>query len=144
MRTCGAIVAAAMLGLAAAPAGAALHPVTIGYGTPAALKGLRVVRRVAPLHVAEVLAASQAQLRARPGIRWVEAPVPRTHQGGTSPAKAGLAVASEWEFAATRSNLVPESVVRAAAAVTIAVVDTGADTSVPDIAAKSPLTFNVI
>jgi serine protease len=50
----------------------------------------------------------------------------------------------EWQFQATHANAVPASVLRAAAAVTIAIIDSGADLSAPDIAAKRPQTFNVL
>lgn len=48
----------------------------------------------------------------------------------------------EWQVRATRADLVPEPVLRAAAAITIAVVDTGADVTAPDLAAKTPATWN--
>src|SRR5581483_904938 len=51
--------------------------------------------------------------------------------------------AYEWQWAAVHEDLVPDSVLRAASNVTIAVVDTGADLSAPDIAAKSPTAVNV-
>src|SRR4051794_16575920 len=57
----------------------------------------------------------------------------------------GLAIASaslEWQNRATRSDAVPASVLRAAAAIRLAVIDTGADVAAPDIAAKRPLTYN--
>jgi subtilisin family serine protease len=56
----------------------------------------------------------------------------------------GAAGAAEWQFASTRSDLVPAWVQRAAANVTIALVDTGADVSAPDLAAKQPATYNVV
>ena len=49
----------------------------------------------------------------------------------------------EWAFPATRENLVPLSVLRAAAAIKVAVVDTGCDVSQPDLAAKSPEVYSV-
>jgi subtilisin family serine protease len=53
-------------------------------------------------------------------------------------------VAWEWQWDAANMNAVPESVRRAAGAVTIAVIDSGADTSAPDIAAKRPRTWSVL
>jgi subtilisin family serine protease len=52
--------------------------------------------------------------------------------------------AYEWQYAAAHEDAVPASVMQAASAVTIAVVDTGADVSAPDIAAKSPTTHSVL
>jgi subtilisin family serine protease len=52
--------------------------------------------------------------------------------------------APEWQYAAMRANLVPESVRRAAARITIAVVDTGADLTAPDLAAKTPAAWSVV
>ncbi|HVM68864.1 MAG TPA: S8 family serine peptidase, partial [Gaiellaceae bacterium] len=51
--------------------------------------------------------------------------------------------APQWQWAATRADQVPEDVLRAAGAVTIAVVDTGADVTAPDLAAKRPVTYDV-
>jgi subtilisin family serine protease len=144
MRTRGVLTALAWLALVgAAPAGAA-RPVTIGYTDAAALRGLHVVLRLAPLHVAEVT-GDPAALRLRPGIRWVQRPVARTHEGRPRLEHLQRAsAAAEWEFAADRENLVPDAVEQAASAVTVAVVDTGADLSAPDLAGKSPVTYNVV
>ena len=49
----------------------------------------------------------------------------------------------QWQYTATRVGEVPEAVLRAAAGVKIAVIDTGADVTVPDLAAKAPETYNV-
>src|SRR4029078_961041 len=62
------------------------------------------------------------------------------------PAIAPAAVpggAYEWQYGAARENLVPANVARAASAITIAVIDTGADVSSPDLAAKTPATWSV-
>ena len=45
---------------------------------------------------------------------------------------------------ATRTNEVPEPVLRAAAGVKIAVIDTGADLRHPDLAAKNPETWDIV
>jgi subtilisin family serine protease len=55
---------------------------------------------------------------------------------------AGAAAAHEWQLRALHVDAVPEAVLRDAAAVTIAVVDTGADVTAPDLAARSPQTWN--
>ena len=50
----------------------------------------------------------------------------------------------EWQYVATRTNEVPDSVLRGAAGVKIAVIDTGADLRHPDLAAKSPETWDIV
>ena len=78
------------------------------------------------------------------GITSVETPEPRF-----SAAEPGLTamysadVPYQWQYTATRSNSVPEAVLRAAAGVKIAVIDTGADVTAPDLAAKAPETYNI-
>ena len=52
-------------------------------------------------------------------------------------------VSAEWQYAAARVDSVPEWVLRAAGGITIAVIDTGADLAAPDLAAKTPLSYNV-
>ena len=49
----------------------------------------------------------------------------------------------QWQYTATRVGDVPDAVLRAAAGVKIAVIDTGADVTAPDLAAKAPETYNV-
>ena len=56
----------------------------------------------------------------------------------TPSSPAGL----EWEYHGTHEDGVPDSVLRSAASVRIAVIDTGADLTAPDLAAKSPTTYN--
>jgi subtilisin family serine protease len=143
------IRAATMLAVASAltvaPAAWGQGSFTVSYATPSALRGLNVVRRVDALHVAEVRSTSARALRGRPGIRWVQRTTLRTRtaEPALESFSAGSAV-PEWQYAATRSDLVPAWVLRAAANVTIAVVDTGADLSAPDLAAKNPITHNVV
>lgn len=134
---------AVALALLLAPALPASRVVSVGYDSRAALSGLHVVATVPALHVAEVSTTDLAGLRARPGIRFAEATLPRHRLGGRLVA-APNALAAEWEFTATRSNLVPAAVQRAAASITIAVVDTGADLAAPEIAAKAPTTYNAV
>jgi subtilisin family serine protease len=132
--------------LLAAPAASAGRVLTVGYTRPAALHGLHVVRRVPALRVAEVRVADRragSRLAARPGIRYVTTPKARVESGGrlvTSTAGMGV---PEWEWRATHSDSVPDWVRRSAANVTIAVVDTGADLTVPALAGKTPTTWNV-
>jgi subtilisin family serine protease len=125
--------------LPVAPAASANRLVSVGYTARSNLHGLRVVDRIDALRVAEVRvpsARAERQLRARPGIRFVQ----RTH------ARANLAAPSipAWQWTATRANLVPSWISAAASSVKLAVIDTGADLSSPTIAAKSPVTWNVV
>jgi subtilisin family serine protease len=119
-----------------APAAWARGEVTVSYRTPAALCGLEVVKRVDALHVAEVRTRDIAALRQRPGIRWVERTASRERSDEPALAPWTTGAAPEWQWTATHSDLVPTSVHRAASRVTIAVVDTGADVTAPDLAAK--------
>jgi len=78
------------------------------------------------------------------GIRYRAQPVPR--RALVDPAIAPAPVpggAYEWQYPAAREQLVPASVAHAASAITIAVIDTGADVSAPDLAAKAPTTWSV-
>jgi subtilisin family serine protease len=50
----------------------------------------------------------------------------------------------EWEYTAARVDQVPDSVLRAAKRIKIAVIDTGCDVRQPDIAAKNPQVYSVI
>jgi subtilisin family serine protease len=50
----------------------------------------------------------------------------------------------EWQWAVTHMDAIPSWVLRAAAAVPVAVVDTGADLGAPDLAAKRPLAHSVL
>jgi subtilisin family serine protease len=124
----------------------------VGYTTERALAGaLRttdavVVRRLRALRVVELRVPdaehAAAQLRRAPGIRFVERPRPRVSVSEPALASAAQGASPEWQYRATRSDAVPETVLRAAAAVQIAVIDTGADLTAPDIAAKSPGVYN--
>jgi hypothetical protein len=128
-------------------------PVTVvGYTSEGALRravaqsGARVVRRIRALHVAVLRnrPAAARVLDGLPGIRYSEQPVVR-HQL-VDPAIAPAPVvggAYEWQYGAAREQLVPASVLRAASSITIAVIDTGADVSAPDLAAKAPTTWSV-
>jgi subtilisin family serine protease len=99
-----------------------------------------LVRTIAPLHVAEVRGVGAAQLRRLRGVRFVQRVAPRAQASAAG--DAGLAATPQWEFAATHADALPDSVLRAAAGITVAVIDTGADLSAPAIAAKQPLTWN--
>src|SRR4051812_37094776 len=106
MRTPWAIAAAAFA-LAVVPAAWAREEVSVSYRTPAALRGLDVVRRVDALGVAEVRTDDQAALRRRAGIRWVQpvASRERAAEPALVPWSVGAA-APEWQWTATHSDLV--------------------------------------
>ena len=127
---------------------------TVGYRTPAALRAAlarfpaRVVTDVHALQAAQVrpvgdVAAFAAEVARLPGITFVERLAPR--EQSVDPAlllAAGRTVPWEWQFSVTGADAVQPWVQRAAAAITIAVVDTGADLAAPDLAAKEPIGFN--
>jgi subtilisin family serine protease len=120
---------------------------SVGYTTPQALRaaaGTAVDSRIRALRIARVRLAPKdaSRVAKRPGIRFVQRVTKRVSQ--TEPglqAVLGKSSAWEWQFAAARVDSVPDSVLRAASAVTIAVIDTGADLGAPDIAAKSPVVY---
>jgi subtilisin family serine protease len=123
----------------------------VGYSSRAALASVasraQVVRLVAGIRVAEVRVRSARAvdgLRELTGIRFVQPVVPRTSSVEPALATApGFGAPYEWQYAAAHEDLVPQAALRSAASVTIAVIDTGADLTAPDLAAKSPGTFNV-
>jgi subtilisin family serine protease len=129
---------------------------SVGYASAAALDRALgahpadVLRRLPALHAAVLAPDGDSRAFASavgrlPGIRYVE-PVIRRERA-SEPALAAPTAggpAFEWQFAATRSNAVAAPILRAAAAITIAVVDTGADLTAPDLAAKSPTTWSVV
>ena len=115
------------------------------YRSPQALRTLlarthlRVKRNLPALHAVEVEGAT---VGARPVSRHVFA-----EPESTEPAVRDLywlGIPYEWQYTATHADQVAESVLRAAAGVTIAVIDTGIDVSQPDIAAKAPEVYSVV
>ncbi len=156
-----ALIAALAALLASTPAAGARDAqpragtVAVGYARSAALADAlaghpgTVVRRLPALRVAEVRPAGDPTafaraVRALPGIRYAAAPTPRRSNAEPALAPSPTGIAYEWQYAATHADLVPAAVLRAASAVTIAVVDTGADVTAPDLAAKQPLTYSVV
>jgi subtilisin family serine protease len=144
---------------AAATAGAcrndadAAQPVeySVGYASPDAFRSAvaqehaTVVARMSALRIARLRTTAEAAARmARsPGIRFVECIVKRTNASEPALLPAlGKTTAWEWQFAAAHEDAVPGWVLRAASSVTIAVVDTGADLTAPDIAAKDPTAYS--
>ena len=145
------VVCACFCGAAAAR-GPAQRLYAVGYDSTRALTVATsgradVMRHVTAIRVAEVRSADPGfrdAVRRSPGIRFVE-PV-RTRASTAEPAlltPAGFATPYEWQYGAVHEDLVPQSVLRAAASVTIAIIDTGADLTAPDLAAKAPQTFNL-
>ena len=130
--------------------------VVVRSHSPARLRGTlarlhaRVVRSIPALGVVEVRPTGSVSrfasiVRGAPGTQSVDRVV--TRHALTEPALAPQPVpggAYEWQFAGVRENGVPASVQRAASGVTIAIVDTGADVTAPDLAAKSPATHSVL
>ncbi len=139
-------------------AGAPTPTAVVGYRTrPDLTRALRahpgvVLRTIPALGVAEVLPRTPARYFAQAasregGIRYVEPPVARTGDAepALQPTQSSLPGGIlEWQYPATHMDAVPDAVKRAAAAVTIAVIDTGADLTAPDIAAKTPVVYSVV
>jgi subtilisin family serine protease len=160
VRLCAAIsplAAAALIGVPTAISSAtpeARTTAVVTYETPAALRRAlkrypaRVLRRIPDVRSVEVrprepggFAGGVSKL---PGIVGVDVPERRfsaAEPGLTAMFSAG--VPYQWQYTATRASTVPETVLRAAASVTIAVIDTGADLTAPDLAAKAPGAYNV-
>jgi subtilisin family serine protease len=127
---------------------------TVGYSSLPALRSAlaqypaRVVRRVPALHVVQVRPAADAASFAAnvsrlPGIRFVQATAARHEHA--EPALAlpfGRPLPWEWQYTLTREDVIDPAILRAASAITIAVIDTGADVTAPDLAAKSPTAWN--
>ena len=127
----------------------------VGYRTAADLERALdarpavIVRAIPALKTVELrpkqaIAAYAAWIAVRPGITSVERRRPRALRTEPAVTAARPGVTSfQWQYLATRADQIPAAVLRAAAAFTVAVVDTGADLSAPDLAAKSPITYNV-
>ena len=106
-----------------------------------------IVRRIPALRVAEVrpaadLARFALELAREPGITHVERTTSR-HSRAEPSLAASPDNALQWQYAATHADVIPEAVTQAAAELTIAVIDTGADLAAPDLAAKAPLSYSV-
>lgn len=141
---------------AAGPGGGS-HSVEVTYTSRAALERVlrahpaKVVRFIAPLHVAE-LGPSEATapfiraVRRLPGILQVRRTSGRTDARLADPTGTSASPAltpEEWQYYAAGVAGVPARVRAAAADVTIAVVDTGADVTSPALAGKVQGTYDV-
>ena len=150
------ILGAAALGVPAALPASSATPqnAVVTYETGAALRRAlrsypaRIVRRLPDVRSVEVRPADPkrftAGVRGLSGIVSVETPEPRF--SAAEPALTAMysaGVPYQWQYTATRVSAVPDAVLRAAAGVKIAVIDTGADVTAPDLAAKSPETYNI-
>ncbi len=133
------------------PARAQRVEFSVGYTSPAALRAAvsrqhaTVVGRVPALRIAHIRLAADAaaRLSALPGIRFVQRVTQRADAGEPAlQAASGRSAAWEWQFTAAHVDDVPDWALRAASSITIAVIDTGADVSAPDIAAKDPIAFS--
>jgi subtilisin family serine protease len=109
----------------------------------------RIVRRLPDVRSVEVRPADLASfargVSRLSGIASVETPEHRssaTEPGLTAMYSAG--VPYQWQYTATRAGTVPDEVLRAAANVKVAIIDTGADLTAPDLAAKNPETYDVL
>lgn len=129
------------------PGGEAPATKVVTYESQAALQAAlsrypaRVVRRLPDLRSVEVRPRNPSEfataVSSLPGIDAVEAPVPR--YPASEPALSAMyspGVPFEWQYAATNVDQVPTAVLQAARSLTIAVIDTGADLTAPDLAAK--------
>jgi subtilisin family serine protease len=108
--------------------------------------GAKIVRRIPHMKTVEVeLTGRASDLRGRPGIAFAHRPLVRrtmVEPALTAVLRPGLPY--EWQYVATHENEVPEDVLRAASAIKIGIVDTGADVTHPDLAAKSPETWDIV
>ena len=107
-----------------------------------------VVRRLPTLHVVEVRPRGDveryaARLAAEPGIVAVERAAPRRSLVEPALVATPAGEPLQWQYSAVHADQVSPQIEQAAARLTIAVIDTGADLSAPDLAAKSPLAHSV-
>ncbi len=134
----------------------ASETVVIGYADRAALdralkgRSVRIVERVPSLRTVSVRPAGDAAAFAdavsrMKGIEFVHAPVPRHPMVEPSLVPASVPGGSyQWQYAVTGADRVPERYVRSAILTRIAIVDSGADVTAPDLEDKRPLTYNAI
>jgi subtilisin family serine protease len=102
---------------------------------PSATASTRVLQDVALLQRAGVRVPQVVKPVQRRALTVDEPALADTYQPG---------VAWEWQWADSRMGEVPDWLLRAAASVQVAVIDSGADVSAPDLADKSPRTWSVL
>ena len=123
--------------------------VEVAYASHAALARAlraypaRLVRLVAPLHVAEVRpsGATAVYVRAVRHMRGIVRARATVARGAADSAVVGAS--REWQYDAVGVDRVPPYALAAAARITIAVVDTGADVTSPALAGKVRETYDV-
>lgn len=111
------------------------HPATIVRKIPA-------LRTVA-VRPAGRVGAYAARVDAEPGIVRVERAAHRRSLVEPGLALDASSLPFQWQYAAIGADRVPAEVAQAAAGVTIAVVDTGADVTAPDLSAKAPQAYSI-
>lgn len=140
------VVVVAVASAGASGRGAEGTELAVGYASRPALthalaaSHAKLVRDLRAMRVAEVR-GDAGTLRGQPGIRFVQRVAPRASQAEPV-ATYAAAAAAEWQLRATHTDAVPDAVLRAASSIEIAVIDTGADITAPDIAAKAPVAWN--
>ena len=141
-----ALCAAATLACIAAPSATPASSVAtrrvVAYRSPAELAalerpGVRIVRRLPALHSAVVETSSAVGQRPvlRRALSVDEPALEKTFLPG---------IAWEWQWDAAHMAEVPDDALRSAAAVKIAVIDSGADLDAPDVGDKHPGTWSVL
>ena len=126
----------------------------VSYESEAALRAAlerhpaRVVRRVAALRVVALrpagdVGAYASRIDAEPGIAGVARAAARRSLAEPALALDTSSLPFQWQYAAIGADRVPADVAAAAAGITIAVVDTGADVTAPDLGAKQLHSFSV-
>jgi subtilisin family serine protease len=137
-----ALCAAAAVACLAAPSAtstaqaSAPRQAVVSYRSPGQLAGLRVLRWIPELHVAVVEGGVRGQTPVLRRALSVDAPaLEQTFLPG---------VAWEWQWDAANMDAVPDSVLRAASRVKVAVIDSGADLSAPNVGDKAPRTWSLL
>jgi subtilisin family serine protease len=149
----GLVALAAFLAPAAATTPRTKDRAVVGFQSNAALAealarfpGAKIVRRIPHMKTVEIeLFGDAKEFSSLSGITFAHRPLERTPQ--VEPALAAAfrpGLPYEWQYVATRVHEVPAPVLRAAGAIKIAVIDTGADVTHPDLAAKTPETWDIV
>jgi subtilisin family serine protease len=155
----------AILGLVGVAGVSRAHPRALGAAGPASqtvevtytshvalaralrLRPARLVRVVLPLHVAEVRpnGATAAYVRAVRRLVGIVAARPTVARRAATAQRreSEHSAEREWQYYSVGADRVPPRVAVAAARITIAVVDTGADVSSPALAGKVRGTYDV-
>lgn len=137
-------------GSAAWPTGTAVVSYESERALAAALERqpARVVRRIGSLRVVALRPQGNVERYARligaePGIVRVERTATRVSRAEPALFSPQPGLPYQWQYSAVRADQVPAAVAQAAAGLTIAVIDTGADLSAPDLSAKAPQTYSI-